>query len=76
MSGILPGLPIIQVGLVVNDLEAYATRQSQLLGNGPWRVYEFGPHMMGRYDVLSSDEGFGAEGAGGSRTWTPRPHSG
>ena len=44
------GLEIIQVAVVVRDLEAYATRQSRLLGNGPWRVYEFGPHMMVRYE--------------------------
>jgi hypothetical protein len=54
VSSILPGLPIIQVGLVVNDVEAYATRQSRLLGNGPWRVYEFGPHMMSRYEFRGS----------------------
>jgi methylmalonyl-CoA/ethylmalonyl-CoA epimerase len=39
---------------VVHDLEAYATRQSSLLGNGPWRVYEFGPHMMTRYEHRGS----------------------
>ena len=50
LAPLLRGLEIIQVAVVVRDLEAYATRQSQLLGNGPWRVYEFGPHMMARYE--------------------------
>ena len=48
LSPLLQGLEIIQVAVVVHDLEAYATRQSSLLGNDPWRVYEFGPHMMTR----------------------------
>ncbi len=50
VTPLLQGLEIIQVAVVVRDLEAYATRQSRLLGNGPWRVYEFGPHMMVRYE--------------------------
>lgn len=51
------------------------TRHTQLPGNGPFRVYEFGPHMMGRYDfrgspatgrtlVALSGEGFGVNGSG------------
>jgi methylmalonyl-CoA/ethylmalonyl-CoA epimerase len=50
LTPLLQGLEIIQVAVVVHDLEEYATRQSRLLGNGPWRVYEFGPHMMVRYE--------------------------
>ena len=46
----LSGLSIVQVGVVVRDLRMSASRQSELLGNGPWRVYEFGPHMMARYE--------------------------
>jgi hypothetical protein len=48
LGPLLRGLEIIQVAVVVRDLEAYATRQSGLLGNGPWRVFDFGPHMMTR----------------------------
>jgi methylmalonyl-CoA/ethylmalonyl-CoA epimerase len=48
-AGLLLDLRIFQVAVVVHDLDAYAARQSALLGNGPWRVYEFGPHMMRRY---------------------------
>jgi Glyoxalase/Bleomycin resistance protein/Dioxygenase superfamily len=50
LTPLLRGLEIVQVAVVVRDLEAYASRQSRLLGNGPWRVYEFGPHMMARYE--------------------------
>jgi methylmalonyl-CoA/ethylmalonyl-CoA epimerase len=50
VTPLLRSLEIIQVAVVVRDLEAYAIRQSRLLGNGPWRVYEFGPHMMTRYE--------------------------
>ncbi len=50
VTPLLQRLEIIQVAVVVRDLEAYAARQSRLLGNGPWRVYEFGPHMMTRYE--------------------------
>ena len=50
VTPLLQGLEIIQVAVVVRDVEAYATRQSSLLGNGPWRVYEFGPHTMVRYE--------------------------
>ena len=46
----LKGLSIAQIGVVVHDLRTFASRQSELLGNGPWRVYEFGPHMMARYE--------------------------
>ena len=46
VTPLLQGLEIIQVAVVVRDRESHATRQSSLLGNGPWRVYEFGPHMM------------------------------
>jgi methylmalonyl-CoA/ethylmalonyl-CoA epimerase len=35
---------------VVHDLESHAARQSDLLGAGPWRIYEFGPHMMTWYE--------------------------
>jgi methylmalonyl-CoA/ethylmalonyl-CoA epimerase len=55
MTGELPPEPLVaaidSVALVVRDLEFYAMRHAALLGNGPWRVYEFGPHMMGRYEV-------------------------
>jgi len=54
LTPLLRGLEIIQVAVVVRDLEAYATRQSSLLGNGAWRVYEFGPHMMTRYEHRGS----------------------
>jgi catechol 2,3-dioxygenase-like lactoylglutathione lyase family enzyme len=50
VTPLLQRLEIIQVAVVVRDLEASAARQSRLLGNGPWRVYEFGPHMMKRYE--------------------------
>src|SRR5437660_10341354 len=48
-AGLLSDLRIFQVAVVVRDLDAYVTRQSALLGNGPWRVYEFGPHIVQRY---------------------------
>jgi methylmalonyl-CoA/ethylmalonyl-CoA epimerase len=54
LAPLLPSLTIVQVAVVVHDLETYATHQSELLGNGPWRVYEFGPHMMVRYEYHGS----------------------
>jgi hypothetical protein len=47
---LLAGLEIVQVAVVVHDLDAYAARHTALVGGGPWRIYEFGPHMMGRYE--------------------------
>src|SRR3954468_19919979 len=47
---LLANLTVFQVALVVRDLErsiaAYAGR-----GCGPWRVYEFGPQMMSRWEM-------------------------
>lgn len=51
---LLPGLTIIQVAVVVRDLEAYAARQSSLVGSGPWRIYEFGPDIMVGYEYRGS----------------------
>ena len=45
---LLSGLSVIQVAVVVHDLEACAARQSAILGNGPWRVYDVGPHVINR----------------------------
>jgi methylmalonyl-CoA/ethylmalonyl-CoA epimerase len=50
-ASFLPDLRIIQIGVVVRDLEQYCARHSDLTGDGPWRVYEFGPHMMTRYEL-------------------------
>ena len=50
-AGLLSDVRIFQIAVVVRDLEAYAARQSAFLGNGPWRVYEFGPHVMRRYTM-------------------------
>jgi hypothetical protein len=71
LSPLLQRLEIMQVAVVVHDLNAYATRQSSLFQNGPWRVYEFGPHMMTRYEHRGSP----ATGAGSSRISTPRAPS-
>jgi len=49
LKTLLAGLPVIQVGLVVADLEACARRQSATLGTGPWRVYDLGPHVIDHY---------------------------
>ena len=46
---LLSGLPVIQVAVVVHDLEACAARQRANLGNGAWRVYDLGPHVIDRY---------------------------
>ena len=46
---LLSGLSVIQVAVVVRDLDACAARQSAILGNGPWRVYDLGPHIIDRY---------------------------
>jgi methylmalonyl-CoA/ethylmalonyl-CoA epimerase len=46
---VIPGLTIVQVAMVVADLEAHAARLSAAVGAGPWRVYEFGPHMIDNY---------------------------
>ena len=35
------GVDVIQVGIVVEDLEAAVTRMRELLGWGPWRAYDF-----------------------------------
>ena len=51
---LLSSLTIVQVAIIVRDLEASATRQSRLLGNGPWRVYELGPHRIERYENRGS----------------------
>lgn len=47
---LLAGLEIVQVAVVVRDLDAYAARHALLVNNGPWRVYEFGPHRISRYE--------------------------
>jgi hypothetical protein len=44
------GLAIVQIAVVVRDLEACAGRQSKLLGNGPWRIYELGRDRIERYE--------------------------
>lgn len=49
---LLSGLPVIQVAVVVHDLEACAARQSASLGNGPWRVYDLGPHVIDHVGVV------------------------
>ena len=51
MSTLFSDLRIFQVAVVVHDLDAAAARHTALLGSGPWRVYEFGPHMMQRYTM-------------------------
>jgi Glyoxalase/Bleomycin resistance protein/Dioxygenase superfamily len=35
-----------QVGIIVSDLEATATRFSRIWGNGPWRCWEYGPELL------------------------------
>jgi methylmalonyl-CoA/ethylmalonyl-CoA epimerase len=51
-SSPLTELSIFQIAVVVRDLDAAAAGHTALIGNGPWRVYEFGPHMMSRYEML------------------------
>jgi methylmalonyl-CoA/ethylmalonyl-CoA epimerase len=48
---LLSELAIVQVAVVTHDLEACANRQSQLFGNGPWRVYELGAHNIRDYTL-------------------------
>jgi len=51
---LLSSLTIVQVAIIVRDLEACAARQSSLLGNGPWRVYQLGPQRIERYEHRGS----------------------
>jgi methylmalonyl-CoA/ethylmalonyl-CoA epimerase len=51
LTELLAARPIVQVAVIVSDLEHAVRAQSSLLGIGPWRVYEFGPHMMRRYEL-------------------------
>lgn len=39
----------MQVAVVVADFEAYAARTQLLVGAGPWRIYDFGPHRISNY---------------------------
>lgn len=48
---LMSGLAIVQVAVVTHDLEACVTRQSSLLRNGPWRVYELGAHNIRDYTL-------------------------
>jgi catechol 2,3-dioxygenase-like lactoylglutathione lyase family enzyme len=50
-GSILDGLTIVQVAFVTRDLEACTARQSALLGNGPWRVYELGARNIRDYTL-------------------------
>jgi hypothetical protein len=40
------GHPVGQIGIVVADLEAAASRYSALWQNGPWRCYTYGPELL------------------------------
>ena len=50
-SRLLNGLKIVQVAVVTHDLNACASRQSALFGNGPWRVFELGAHNVRHYTL-------------------------
>ncbi len=50
-AGSVLELSIFQIAIVVRDLDAAAAGHTALVGNGPWRVYEFGPHTMSRYEM-------------------------
>jgi methylmalonyl-CoA/ethylmalonyl-CoA epimerase len=40
------GRTVGQIGIVVSDLEATASRFSAIWGNGPWRCYTYGPELL------------------------------
>jgi len=51
MGAVLAGLSIVQVAVVVTDLEAYVTRHTAMVGDGPWRVYELGADNIRDYTL-------------------------